>query len=111
MTLADGSAKTVIRSQVITVDTTAKAKEAKTIEGGVVQDVSGIERLQYYPKKNSSKVKFDLPDVNNSYNDDIKANELKASKLLEHSKIELKYFKNLNSRYHQDPLQHYSIYF
>jgi hypothetical protein len=57
-----------------------------------VQRSPVTEILKYYPKTNSYKVKFDLPDDNESYIDLIKAKELNANKALEHSKIELEFF-------------------
>jgi hypothetical protein len=41
--------------------------------GGNVSHGSVIEIFKYYPQKNSYKVKFDVPDENNTYIDAIKA--------------------------------------
>jgi hypothetical protein len=46
---------------------------------------SVIAILRDYPKKDSCKVKFDVPDENNSYIDIIKAKELRTNKELEDS--------------------------
>jgi hypothetical protein len=81
--------KTVTRSQVIPAEITIKIKEIKTIGGNI--HVSVTELLKYSPKKDSYKVKFDIPDENNSNIETIKANELRTNKPLEYSKIELEY--------------------
>jgi hypothetical protein len=70
-----------------------KIKEAKSIEGNVSCS-SVVEILKYYPQTDSYKVKFDVPDNNDSYINRFKANKLRTYKPLEHSKIELEFFKN-----------------
>jgi hypothetical protein len=69
---ADGSVKILTRLQNIPIDTSTKIKEAKPI--GCNQG-SVIEILKFYLKTDSYKVKFDLPDDNDSYIDLIKAKE------------------------------------
>jgi hypothetical protein len=85
--------KIVAISQIIPIDTSTKIKEAKSIGGNVSQG-SAIEIVEFYPKKDSYKVKLDLADGNNSYIDAKKAKELRTNKPLQYSNIEQKFFKN-----------------
>jgi hypothetical protein len=48
-----------------------------------------IEIRKYDPEENSYNVTFDVQDGNNSYNDTIKAKDLRSNKSLKYSMIAL----------------------
>jgi hypothetical protein len=85
------SIKTVIRSQIIPVkDNELNIKQAKTIGNGNLSTISEI--LKYYPNKDSYKVKFDMPNIEEPYFEVIKTKDLRANKPLIYSKLEMEFF-------------------
>jgi hypothetical protein len=88
----DESLKTVTRSRVIPVKSNEIniLKQAKTISG--TSRGSIVEILNYNPKKNTYKVKFEV-EGSNDYIDVISVKELPANKPLETSQLELEYFE------------------
>jgi hypothetical protein len=96
ITAVDNSIKTVARSQGISADQVTKIKEDKSI-GGSVSRGSVTEIMNSYPKTDSYKVKFDLPDETDYYLDAIKTKESRDNKSLEHPKVELGNYKYLKT--------------
>jgi hypothetical protein len=95
---ATGSVKTVTRSHIIPAGTGTKIKEAKSI-GDNGYRCSVIERLKYYPRTDSEKVKFFEEKDNSFYIDKFKAKKFRTNKVLEYSEIEFEFFKN-SAGYH-----------
>jgi hypothetical protein len=86
----DGSVKTVTRSRMIPIKSNEMSlKQAKTIPG--TSRGSIVEILNYIPKKDIDKVKFEV-DNGSDYIDIISAEELRANKPLVKSQLELEYF-------------------
>jgi hypothetical protein len=98
---ADGSVKTVTRSRIIPIRfQESTMKEAKTIGSGNNNVVRGTisEILKYNPKNDTYKVKYDMPNEEPEYIDNIKSKELRVNNPLIYSILELEFFDNQSQK-------------
>ena len=94
-TARDGSTKTVSRAQIVT-NVPKASKHAKTFEGetsrGTVSEI-----LQYYPKKEKYRVKYEMPDGSEAI-DTIPVSYLRSKHPLRRTQLELEYFAKAKSK-------------